>query len=164
MQSNTKCTSQNKSPSNTPSEQRKIIEIHLRVFNAICKKYFKQSEQNYTNLQASSHSETPRGQVTILRVIPTTTCQNAMLTSTSLYICPGRVVIRFYVSFISFSSFLPPLPPLLVASFTATKCEGLIYKFFNGTVALSTSRPTCANVHARNHVRRLPAHLWQFLF
>ena len=87
----------------------------------------KNSEQNYTNLQTSSHWETPGGQITLLRVIPTMTCQNATLTSTSLYICPGRVVIRFYVSFISFSSFLPPLPALLVASFTVTKCEGGAY-------------------------------------
>ena len=65
-------------------------------------------------------------QITLRRVIPTMTCQNAGLTLISLYIHQVRVGFKFHVSLISFSSLLPPLQPLFVPSSTATICAGLI--------------------------------------
>ena len=65
-------------------------------------------------------------QITLLRVIPTMTCQNGGLTLISLYIHQVRVDFKFHVSLISFSSLLPPLQPLFVPSSTATICAGLI--------------------------------------
>ena len=52
---------------------------------------------------------------------------------------------------------------LLLASSAATICAGLICKLLHGTLHLPSSRPIFPSAPARNHVRRLPIHLYQLL-